>query len=47
VEALKAIELPKFELRFKGIGAFPSLNRINVVWVGVAVWIREGDGAAI
>lgn len=32
-EAAKGI--PPFTISFKGAGAFPSMNRIRVVWVGV------------
>jgi len=27
--------IPPFALKFRGMGAFPNLNRINVVWVGI------------
>ncbi|MCX8176448.1 MAG: RNA 2',3'-cyclic phosphodiesterase [Candidatus Bathyarchaeota archaeon] len=30
------VKFKPFKLRFKGLGVFPSLNRINVVWVGVS-----------
>ena len=38
-DAMNLVDFQSFNIRFKGVGAFPSLNRINVVWVG----IREGD----
>jgi 2'-5' RNA ligase len=34
-EAMNSIRFPMFEVEFSGLGAFPSLNRINVVWVGI------------
>jgi len=34
-EALDAARFPPFEAEFKGLGAFPNLNRMNVVWVGI------------
>ena len=36
VEALSSIEMPKFSLHFNGIGAFPSMYRMNVIWIGVS-----------
>jgi 2'-5' RNA ligase len=33
--ALRGIRLEPFSLHFKGVGSFPSISRINVVWVGV------------
>jgi len=35
VEPLRAVRLPPFSVRFKGLGVFPSPSRINVVWLGV------------
>lgn len=34
-EAMDAVRFQSFEVEFTGLGAFPSLNRINVVWVGI------------
>ena len=34
-EALGAVRFSTFEAEFTGLGAFPNLNRINVVWVGI------------
>ena len=34
-EAMNACRFSRFEAEFSGLGAFPSLNRINVVWVGI------------
>jgi len=39
-EAMDGVRFQPFEIEFSGLGAFPSLKRINVVWVG----IRKGDG---
>lgn len=33
--ALNAVEFAPFECEFRGMGAFPSLKRINVIWVGI------------
>ncbi|MEM3684559.1 MAG: RNA 2',3'-cyclic phosphodiesterase [Conexivisphaerales archaeon] len=32
---LKQIKADSFEAKVEGVGAFPSMNRINVVWVGL------------
>ena len=34
-EAMNACHFSQFEAQFSGLGAFPNLNRINVVWVGI------------
>lgn len=34
-EAMDTLHFPAFEVEFSGLGAFPSLKRINVVWVGM------------
>lgn len=34
-EAMGIVRFSRFEVEFSGLGAFPSLNRINVVWVGM------------
>ena len=34
-EALSAVRFQPFQLEIKGAGAFPSLNRMNVIWVGI------------
>jgi 2'-5' RNA ligase len=34
-EAMQGLRFSRFEVEFSGLGAFPSLNRINVVWVGI------------
>ena len=34
-EAMNAARFGAFEVEFSGMGAFPNLNRINVVWVGM------------
>ncbi len=38
-EFLSTLRFEPFEVEFRGMGAFPSLRRINVIWVGV------GEGA--
>ena len=37
-EAMSSVRFPSFDVDFQGLGAFPNLKRINVVWVG----IRQG-----
>jgi len=34
-EILDQVRFQPFEANFSGLGAFPNLNRINVVWVGI------------
>ena len=34
-KALSAVKFQPFQLEIKGAGAFPSLNRMNVIWVGI------------
>ncbi|MFX0125577.1 MAG: RNA 2',3'-cyclic phosphodiesterase [Candidatus Hodarchaeota archaeon] len=38
-QAIQAIDFPSFDLALEGMGCFPNLNYIRVVWVG----IREGS----
>ena len=33
--SLKQLAFPSFSAEIKGAGAFPNLNRMNVIWVGV------------
>ncbi len=33
-EAMKRVEFTPFELELYGVGCFPSLNRINNIWIG-------------
>lgn len=34
-EALGSLKFASFDVRFQGLGAFPNMKRINVVWVGM------------
>jgi len=34
-EAMDGVRFSPFEAEFSGLGAFPNLNRINVIWVGM------------
>ena len=34
-EAMDAARFSRFDVEFSGLGAFPNLNRINVIWVGI------------
>jgi 2'-5' RNA ligase len=38
-EAMDEVRFSRFEVEFSGMGVFPNLNRINVVWVGM----KRGD----
>lgn len=40
-DELKNINFSPFEVSFKGVGVFPSLRRINVVWIGIHSGIIE------
>jgi len=35
MEALDALRFPSFEVKFSGVGVFPNIRRISVVWVGI------------
>jgi 2'-5' RNA ligase len=32
---MKSVEFSPFEIELRGVGVFPSINRINVVWAGI------------
>jgi 2'-5' RNA ligase len=34
-EIMRSVHFSEFQTSFKGVGAFPNLNRINVVWIGI------------
>jgi len=34
-QILRGVNFRPFEVTFSGVGTFPSLNRINVVWIGI------------
>ncbi len=33
--ALQQLTFPEFTVEIKGVGAFPNLNHMNVIWVGI------------
>jgi RNA 2',3'-cyclic 3'-phosphodiesterase len=35
-DAMQDIRFTQFEVEFAGLGAFPSPNRMNVIWIGIA-----------
>ncbi len=35
INKVSAITLPPFSISFQGVGVFPSLERINVIWIGI------------
>jgi len=35
VDGLKLLRFQPFDVQFKGVGAFPSLTHMNVIWVGI------------
>ncbi|MGB6681819.1 MAG: RNA 2',3'-cyclic phosphodiesterase [Candidatus Bathyarchaeia archaeon] len=41
VDMMKLIEFQPFEIQFKGTGAFPSMKKINVIWVGLTLGQEE------
>jgi 2'-5' RNA ligase len=43
-EILDGVRFQSFEAKFLGLGAFPNLNRINVVWVGLIQGHEEMHG---
>ena len=34
-EAMNELKFPRFEVEFSGLGVFPNIRRISVVWVGI------------
>jgi 2'-5' RNA ligase len=44
MEAMDELRFSRFEAEFKGLGAFPNLRRINVVWVGIRRGSEELNG---
>jgi 2'-5' RNA ligase len=43
-EVLDSARFTEFQAEFKGLGAFPNLNRINVVWVGITQGHEQLNG---
>lgn len=41
IEALKKISFNSFYIELKGVGAFPSLTRPRVIWIGVSKGFEE------
>ena len=35
IDMLRIIKFQPFEIKLKGTGAFPSIKRINVIWIGL------------
>ena len=35
IDILRIIKFQPFEIRLKGTGAFPSIRKINVIWIGL------------
>lgn len=42
-QEMKGVEFKPFEVELKGVGAFPNLNRINVIWIGIQTGAKELD----
>ena len=40
-EELKKIQFQPFEVEFRDVGVFPSLKRINVIWIGIKKGVIE------
>lgn len=43
-EKLKAVKMPPFEMKIGGIGVFPDMNYIRIVWVGLEGALAELAG---
>ena len=37
IEELKKINIPKFNMKIEKLGAFPTISRIRVIWVGASI----------
>jgi RNA 2',3'-cyclic 3'-phosphodiesterase len=35
IEAMNGLHFPPFEVEFSGVGVFPNIRRISVVWIGI------------
>ena len=35
-DAMKKIDFSPFEIEIRGVGAFPNMRRVNVVWAGIS-----------
>jgi len=42
-ETLRDIKFQRFTMHFKGVGVFPSPNRINVIWIGCSAGAEEAS----
>jgi 2'-5' RNA ligase len=40
-DAMQDIRFTQFEVEFAGLGAFPSPNRMNVIWIGIARGLEQ------
>lgn len=40
-EEMKKVSFAPFEIELKGIGAFPNLNRLKVIWIGITKGATE------
>lgn len=40
-QEMEKAEFKPFEAELKGVGAFPNLNRINVIWIGIQKGANE------
>lgn len=43
-EAMKTVTFTPFEIEIRGLGAFPNLHHINVIWVGITKGAAELNG---
>jgi 2'-5' RNA ligase len=41
VDSLRNVNLSPFDIQFRGVGAFPSLSHMNVIWVGIGAGREE------
>jgi len=40
-EEMKRVSFSPFDFELRGVGAFPNLKRINVVWIGIVEGVNE------
>jgi 2'-5' RNA ligase len=46
VESMKQLNFQQFEIQFKGVGAFPSLTHMNVIWIAIRKGAEELEAIA-
>ena len=46
IESMKQLNVQQFEIQFKGVGAFPSITRMNVIWIAIRKGAEELEAIA-